>query len=95
MSAWRLSRAAAADFVQIYDKGDELFGEVQAEAYSDGLERIFKFLAEFPRATRLRPEIGPTVRAYPYKAHLVIYELIPGGIRILRIRHGREDWQTR
>jgi len=69
------------------------FGLVQADKYHSGLSATFEFLAEYPRAARLREEISPPVRAYPYKSHLVIYELEGNdAVVILRVRHGREDW---
>jgi len=55
----------------------------------------FEFLADYPRAARVREEIGSAVRAYPYKSHLIIYEVGTGdGVVILRVRHSREDWQA-
>ena len=58
-----------------------------------GLEATFEFLADYPRAARLRQEISPPVRALPYKAHLIVYDIENDDvIVILRIRHSREDW---
>jgi toxin ParE1/3/4 len=50
------------------------------------------FLSRFPRAARLRDEVDPPVRAYPYRSHLIVYDIDGDAIVILRIRHGREDW---
>ncbi len=70
-----------------------MFGLAQAEASDDGLEASFRFLAENPRAARLRSEIRPPVSAHPFKVHLVVYEGDEqDDILILRVRHGREDW---
>lgn len=94
MAAYRLTRAAADDIAAIYVEGLGLFGLMQADAYHDALFDTFEFLADYPRATRLRQEMYPPVRAYPYKAHLIIYELDHDDtIVILRVRHAREDWQ--
>ena len=93
MPGYRLSHAAADDLVDIFLTGIAEFGPAQADIYHAGLERAFAFLAEYPRAARLRLEITPPVRAYPYKAHLIIYELASDdSVLILRVRHGREDW---
>ncbi len=87
-----LSRAAEADLLHIYRTGFELFGFEQAERYQDGLERTFAFLAEFPRAARLRPELNRDTRAHPYRSHIVFYRIDGDRIVIQRIRHSREDW---
>lgn len=78
--------------VAIYLAGVDMFGPVQAESYSDGLESTFQFLADYPQAARLRAEMARPVRAHPYKSHLIIYRADQGGILIIRIRHAREDW---
>ncbi|MFN3364093.1 MAG: type II toxin-antitoxin system RelE/ParE family toxin [Allorhizobium sp.] len=43
---------------------------------------------------RQRTELSPPVRVQRYRAHLVIYLTEDGGgVLIVRVRHGREDWQ--
>ena len=91
---YRLSRAAEEDLIGIYLNGIHEFGVDQAEHYHVGLERIFAFLSENPRAARERAEISPPVRVHRYKAHLVVYRLHGSHILILRVRHGREDWMN-
>ncbi len=71
-----------------------LFGLAQADKYHDGMTAAFEFLADYPRAARLREEIDPSVRAYNYKSHLIVYDLDDDDTAIvLRVRHGHEDWQ--
>lgn len=96
MPKYRLSQAASDDLVTIYRDGTTLFGEAQADRYHQGLGQTFAFLAETPRAARLRNEISPPVRAFPYKAHLIVYEVAEDDktVTILRVRHGREDWMS-
>ena len=91
--AYRLSHRAVDDMLQIWSDGAILFGLEQAERYHQGLAAALQFLAENPRAARLRKEIAPPVRAHPFKVHLVVYEVDDrDDILILRVRHGREDW---
>lgn len=93
MPSYQLTRAASDDLVAIYLYGLERFGPAQADRYHDGLEAPFNFHGEYPRAAREREEIRSPVRIYPYKAHLIVYELGPNdNVRILRVRHAREDW---
>ena len=95
MASYRLTRAASDDLVRIFMDGVDRFGLAQADKYHDGLEGTFTFLAEYPRAARLRHEIDPPVRAHRYKAHLIVYEIeADDRVLILRVRHGREDWQS-
>lgn len=94
MRRYRLSRKAEDDVVDIFVFGREQFGVHQAERYHDLLEKTFRFLAENPEAARERTEITPPVRIHPFQAHIVIYTIdADGDVFVLRVRHGREDWQ--
>jgi toxin ParE1/3/4 len=72
--------------------GARQFGIAQADAYHDGLERLFDRLALYPEMARERHELNPPVRVQPYGTHIVIYCIGRDGIDILRVRHGRENW---
>ncbi|WP_238302865.1 type II toxin-antitoxin system RelE/ParE family toxin [Sphingomonas phyllosphaerae] len=93
LSRFRLRRRASLDFEAIYLSGVERFGAEQADSYAAGFWRTVEFLSQFPHAARLRYELEPPVRAYPYRAHLIVYDVRDEGIEVLRIRHAREDWQ--
>ncbi len=90
---YHLSRLAEQDLIELFLEGVERFGLVQAETYHDLLANTFKFLADNPKAARLREEIDPPVRIHPVQAHLVVYRVeTDGEIFIIRVRHGHEDW---
>ncbi|MEX2615671.1 MAG: type II toxin-antitoxin system RelE/ParE family toxin [Alphaproteobacteria bacterium] len=91
--AYKLSVKAENDIHNAYLEGIRLFGVEQAEKYYAGLERAFEFLSDTPKAARERLEITPPVRVHPYRSHIIIY-LIDNDddVLILRVRHGREDW---
>ena len=91
--AFRLSRAAERDLLDILVHGLAEFGVETARDYQRGLTEVFSFLAAHPRIARERAEIRPPVRAHRYRSHLVLYDLDGDDIVILRIRHSREDWQ--
>jgi toxin ParE1/3/4 len=94
MARYRLSRAASDDISHIFLDGMARFGLMQADRYHEGMAAAFDFLADYPQAARLREEIRPPVRVHPYRSHLIIYDIMHDGrILILRVRHGREDWQ--
>lgn len=45
--------------------------------------------------TRLRSEFDPPVHVFTFKAHVIVYEVdAAGGVTILRLRHGHEDWSV-
>lgn len=96
MARYRLTRAASDDIGHIFLEGLARFGLVQADRYHDGMAATFDFLTDHPHAARLREEIRPPVRVYPYRSHLIIYDIMDdGGLVILRVRHGWEDWLAR
>ena len=91
--AYRLTREAAEDIIEIYIYGAEQFGARQADSYHSLLENTFDFLARHPLAARRRLELSPPVRIHPVQAHLVIYRIEDdGSILVIRVRHGHEDW---
>jgi len=90
--AYRLSRKAEQDLINIYREGTLLFGTAQAETYHQELARIFEILADNPKIVRERLEITPPVRIHPCGSHMVVYLMEEQDVFILRIRHGREDW---
>lgn len=92
---YKLSAKAEEDIVRVYRESFRLFGAEQAEKYYAGLEGVFQFLSETPKAARERTEITPPVRVHPYQSHIIVYLVDDNGdILILRVRHGREDWEN-
>ncbi len=92
---FRLSLAAEDDIIGIAEEGVRLFGPVQARRYHEELFAIFDLIATNPRMNRERHELSPPTRIYPFKAHLVVYQIEDEGvILIVRVRHGYEDWSS-
>ncbi|MBD8891046.1 type II toxin-antitoxin system RelE/ParE family toxin [Roseibium litorale] len=91
---YKLSRKAAEDIANIYIEGVAAFGLAQAEKYHAEMETTFELLADNPQIARHRHEIDPPVRIHPFRSHIVIYLIDEeGDVLIVRVRHGREDWQ--
>jgi toxin ParE1/3/4 len=42
---------------------------------------------------RERPEFEPPVRLHPYQAHMIVYIEDGAAILIVRVLHGRQDWE--
>ena len=53
----------------------------------------FELLAEHPQIARERPELHAGVRLHPYQSHLIVYAVRDFGILIVRVLHGRQDWE--
>lgn len=90
---YRLTREAEADIIEIAERGLDCWGLRQAQIYHNGLFELFDLIASTPAMARQRIELTPPVRVQRYKAHLVIYLIDDEGVLIVRVRHGREDWQ--
>jgi len=90
---FRLTEQAENDIIEIAEMGLRQFGPAQARCYHEELYAIFDLIAANPRMARERHEISPPVRIHPFKAHLIVYIIEKGGgILIVRIQHGHEDW---
>jgi toxin ParE1/3/4 len=90
---YRLTRDAAGDLRRIYIEGLRLFGVEQAAWYHSQLGQAFDLIATHPLMARERREITPPVRVHPCGSHVIVYVIGDnGGVLILRVRHGREDW---
>lgn len=91
---YRTTEQADRDIVGIYVRGDAMFGTAQVEAYQDGLFSTFDLLADNPHLARERSELSPPVRLHPYGVHMVVYTIRPEGVLIVRVLHGRQDWEA-
>jgi toxin ParE1/3/4 len=90
---YRLTRKAEDDLTEVYLNGVREFGVEQAESYLAELLAAFELLSGNPHLARLREEFRPAVRIHPHGAHVIIYRDIENDVLIIRVRHGREDWQ--
>ena len=90
---FKTTEKADEDIIGIYLYGAQQFGTAQAERYHSGLIECFEFLAERPFAARERAELTPPVRLYFYQAHTIVYLVRDEHILIVRILHGRQDWE--
>ena len=90
---FRTTPQADLDIADIYVAGARQFGVEQAERYQDGLFHALGLLATNPLMARLRREFRPPVRLYRFKAHMVVYINEDTGVLIVRVLHGRQDWE--
>jgi toxin ParE1/3/4 len=90
---YRITRRADQDIIDIYLWGCREFGQRQAEAYHAGLADTFELIVANPRIARERPEFNPPVRLHPYQSHLIVYVSDDAGVLIVRVLHGRQEWE--
>ena len=91
--SYKTTRQADQDIIDIYVHGVQEFGTDQAERYHRGLTSTFELLVTNPRLARERREFHPPVRIHPYEAHLIVYLVRDDGILIVRVLHGRQEWE--
>lgn len=82
---------AEQDLVNIWLYTWHEWGEQQADFYLDELERAIQLVAEQPKLGRLREEFVPPVRIFNHAHHLLVYHVVPEGIRIIRVLHKNMD----
>ena len=90
---WRTTHGADLDIANIYAHGERFFGTEQAERYQNDLFQAFDMVGANPRLAHERLEITPPVRLHPYGVHVIVYILQDTGILIVRVLHGRQDWE--
>jgi toxin ParE1/3/4 len=90
---YRTTRRADQDIIDIYLWGCREFGQTQAERYHAGLAASLDLIADNSRMARERSEFCPPVRLHPYESHMIVYLLDDRGVLIVRVLHGRQDWE--
>lgn len=90
MGSYKLTKAAGADFENIFDYGIDTFGLDQALRYQNGMKQRFDELGE-------RPELYPAVdhvhkgcRRCVFGSHSIYYRIEEQGVVIVRIL-GQQD----
>lgn len=87
----RLSAIADADLNNLYERGYDDFGELQADRYYDGLLDAFERIRLHPRAARTRLVEGHEFRVRRYRSHSIVYQIVEDTIVITRVLHGAQD----
>ena len=90
---YRTTNQADQDIIHIHLRGCQEFGQPQAERYNEGLAACFKLIQDNPRIAREHPGFIPPVRLHPYRSHLIVYRLDDVGVLIVRVLHGRQEWE--
>lgn len=89
MAAYRLSRMAETDLLQIANYTLNRWGQDQAVSYIDGLEACCRQLLNNPELGRTCDHVRPGLRRMEYGRHVLFYRIEAGGIIVYRILHQR------
>ena len=89
LAAFRLSRRAEADLLDIGNYTLRTWGEEQAIRYVDELETCCQMLADNPELGRSCDFVRPGLRRMGHGKHIVFYRQELGGILVSRILHQR------
>jgi toxin ParE1/3/4 len=91
---YRITPLARQDLSEIWEYSERTWGTAQAEAYLRDLERSFGTIARGQGIGRLRPDLGPDIRALPVNRHMVFYLPREREVAILRVLHHRRDFSV-
>ncbi len=91
MHKYRLTPAAKADLIKIWNYTVENWGANQAEKYLQDIEDKLNQLAATPELGRQRPEIRPGYYSFPVRKHIIFYLQSGDHIDIIGILQGRMD----
>lgn len=84
---YKLSRLAAEDFAAIYEYTLLNFGVIQADAYTQGLEKVLTLLSEHPFIGIASDEIGKDIWRHDHQRHAIFYRSTDNTLFVLRILH--------
>ena len=91
MSRFKLTEAAQADLNGIAAYSKEQWGDAQARAYLNALERGLTRLAQKPALGRVRSDLPGSPRSFPVEQHIAYYRALPDRIVVVRLLHQRQD----
>ena len=89
--SYRFVAAADADVEDIYRYKLNIWDQVQADKYNDGIHAKCESVAERPSLGRKRPEFGREIQSIKYEAHSIYYRVTAGQIEILAVLHDAQD----
>jgi toxin ParE1/3/4 len=94
-SNYRLSPRAQRDVAEIWDYTSKRWGPQQAEDYVRQIRASIEVVAANPSIARRCEEIRAGYRKFPAGAHVLFLRQRTYGIEIVRILHGRMDFDRR
>jgi toxin ParE1/3/4 len=87
---FRYSRRAERELADILVYTRERWGKAQADIYFQELADTFNLLVRYQEMGRRFSAMHPTWRRFEHASHIILYQPIPSGIRIIRLLHKRQ-----
>jgi toxin ParE1/3/4 len=91
VSRYVVSPEARADLEEASRYGDAAFGVTRTDRDFAELDRVFGLVADFPQLARERTEFDPPVRIHRHGRHYIVYCVMPGHVRIVRVLREETD----
>ena len=91
LPVFHLTRRAALDLRNIYDRSRREWGEATADSYMADLYAVMSKAAANPDSGLLRQHRATPFLMLPARQHFVVYDRSPQGITILTILHQVRD----
>lgn len=85
------SAEALDDLANIIEQGSRRFGQRQSQVYKERLRKSVDLISRNPEMAPLRVAGSHQVRVHHVGAHLIVYEIVDGSIRIVRFLHARQN----
>ncbi len=92
MANYFLTDDAAEDLAFLYREGMDRFGDHQADQYLDEFYHLFDLLADNPMMGIDFDVLGKRMQRHPHKAHVIVFEPVEAGVKILRVFYGGSDY---
>ena len=93
MSRFTLCPRARADIDEIWNYTEARWSRDQAEVYVRQIKAAIETLAADPSRGRACDDVRAGYRKYPIGSHVLFYRVTPGGVNIVRVLHGRMDFE--
>jgi toxin ParE1/3/4 len=87
--AFRLTKAAKRDLVQIARFTQQRWGDEQRVRYLTLLDARFRWIAKHPRLGLASDHIRPGYWRCIEGRHVILYRIAQGGVDIIRVVHDR------
>lgn len=94
MGFYRFGPRAEADLQEIGAFTLKHWGELQLERLLSTLYEKLGRYAERPTLGRSRDELHPGLRCFLHEEFVVFYLAVDGGIDVVRVLHGRRDFDS-
>ena len=87
MPAYRLTRDAQSDLIEIRRYTLQQWGPIQSRKYISDLRKTLCILAETPPLGKSRSDVGPEVLSFPCASHVIYYVMDKTPLIVFGVLH--------